>query len=104
MDPATTSLQFYWYEINPDEQAGVRWAQVVGAMHRLQFVHDELTENTTEPEIERILERLVYNAENYLVRVYELRERIVTLVSTLSGASSRKAHQKVAGDLKSAGK
>jgi hypothetical protein len=98
-----TSLQFYWYEIKPDEQLGARWAQVVGAMHRLRFVCDELTQSATEPEIEKALERLAYNAENYLVRVYELRERVVSLIATLSGASSRGAQQ-IAGDLKSAEK
>jgi hypothetical protein len=88
-----TSLQFYWYEIKPDEQLGAGWAQVVGVMHRLRFVCDELTESATEPEIEKALERLAYNAENYLVRVYELRERVVSLIATLSGASSRGAQQ-----------
>jgi hypothetical protein len=94
------SLQFYWYEIKPDEQLGARWAQVIGAMHRLRFVCDELTESATEPEIEKALERLTYNAENYLIRAYELRERVVSLIATLSGASSRGAQQ-IAGDLKS---
>ena|SRR5215813_11826529 len=98
-----TSLQFYWYVIKPDEKLRARWAQVVGAMHRLRFVCDELTESATEPEIEKALERLAYNAENYLVRVYELRERVVSLIATLSGASSR-GSQQIAGDLKSAEK
>jgi hypothetical protein len=84
-------LQFYWYEIKPDEQLGARWAQVVGAIHRLRFVCDELVENSTEPmesELEKVLERLAYNAENYLVRAYELRERVVSLIVMLSGAST----------------
>jgi len=49
------------------------------------------------------LERLACNAENYLIRTYELRERVVSLIATLSGASSRGAQQ-IAGDLKSAEK
>jgi hypothetical protein len=97
------SLQFYWYEIKPDEQLGARWAQVIGATHRLRFVCDELTESATESEIEKALERLVYNTENYLVRAYELRERVVSLIATLSGASSGGAQQ-IARDLKSAEK
>jgi hypothetical protein len=97
------SLQFYWYEIKPDEQLGSRWAQVIGATDRLRFVCDELMQSATEPGIEKALERLVYNAENYLIRAYELRERVVSLIATLSGASIRGAQQ-IAGDLKSADK
>jgi hypothetical protein len=97
------SLQFYWYESKPDEQLGSLWAQVIGATDRLRFVCDELMESVTEPEIEKALERLAYDAENYLIRAYELRERVVSLIATLSGTSSRGAQQ-MAGDLKSADK
>jgi hypothetical protein len=102
-DLMDASPQFYWYEIKPDEQLGARWAQVIGAIHRLRFICDELMESATEPEIEKALERLAYNAENYLIRAYELREQVVSLIATLSGASSR-GTQQIAGDLKSAEK
>jgi hypothetical protein len=97
-----TGLYFYWDGIKPDEKlprwAQVivdkpdeklrRWAQVIVATHRLRFVCDKLTESATEPDIENALEHLAYHAENYLVRVYELRERVVKLLEMLSGASS----------------
>jgi hypothetical protein len=102
-DLMDASPQFYWYEIKPDEQLGARWAQVIGAIHRLRFICDELMESATEPEIEKALERLTYNAENYLIRAYELQEQVVSLIATLSGASSR-GTQQIAGDLKSAEK
>jgi hypothetical protein len=98
-----TRLQFYCYEIKSDEQLDARWAQAVGAMHRLRCVCDELTESATDPKIERTLERLAYNVENYLVRTYELRERIICFVATLSGASSQGA-RRIGRNLKSAEK
>ena len=50
------SLQFYWYEIKPDEHVGSRWTQIIVAIHRLRFVCDELIESVPEsagPELEK---------------------------------------------------
>jgi hypothetical protein len=97
------SLQFYWYEIKPDEQVGSRWAQIIVAVHRLRFVCDELIESIPEsvgPEIEKTLQRLAYNAENYLIRAYELRERVVSLLVVFSGASTKEAKGAIARNLK----
>ena len=95
-------LRFYWSKITPDQQLGARWAQLIGARRRLQFVCDELRESSTEPEIEKALDRLAYNAQNYLIRAYELRERVVSLIAMLSTNESNRKAKQFAGELKKA--
>ena len=84
----TTSLQFYWYEIRPSEELGKRRGQLAGAMHRLGFVCGELASVLDATDINEMLDRLQYHAENYLIRAYELRERAVFLVAGLCGDKS----------------
>jgi hypothetical protein len=78
-------LEFYWYETKPGEEAGTAWGQLAGASHRLHFVCQEIELCPSYAAVERALERLEYHMENYLVRVYELRERAVALVAALDG-------------------
>ena len=89
-------LEFYWYETKPGEEAGTAWGQLAGASHRLHFVCQEMESCPSDTSVERALERLEYHMENYLVRVYELRERAVALVAALDGRAD------VARQLKSA--
>ncbi len=89
-------LEFYWYETNPGEEAGTAWGQLAGASHRLHFVCQEMESCPSDAIIEHGLERLEYHMENYLVRVYELRERAVALATALDGSAE------VARQLKSA--
>lgn len=88
-------LAFYWLE--PDDDRSARgWGELAGATHRLQAVSDEL-ENllTSQPPLEAALQRLSYHVENFLVRTYELRERLILLV----GAAAE--NHDAAGALKS---
>jgi len=78
-------LEFYWYETKPGEEAGTAWGQLAGASRRLHFVCQEIESCPSDPAVERALERIEYHMENYLVRVYELRERAVALVATVDG-------------------
>jgi hypothetical protein len=78
-------LEFYWYETKPGEEAGTAWGQLAGASHRLHFVCEEMEACASDAAIERALERLEYHMENYLVRIYELRERAVALVAAIDG-------------------
>ena len=78
-------LEFYWYETNPSEESGTAWGQLASAAHRLHFVCDEIQSCAADAPFERALERLAYHMENYLVRVYELRERAVGLAATIDG-------------------
>jgi hypothetical protein len=78
-------LEFYWYETKPGEEAGTAWGQLAGASHRLLFVCQEMESSNSDAIIEHALERLEYHMENYLVRVYELRERAVALAAALDG-------------------
>jgi len=89
-------LEFYWYETKPGEEAGTAWGQLAGASHRLHFVCQEMESCPSDATVEHALERLEYHMENYLVRVYELRERAVALAAALDGSAE------VARQLKSA--
>ena len=88
-------LEFYWYETKPGEEAGTAWGQLAGASHRLHFVCEEMEACASDVDIERSLERLEYHMENYLVRVYELRERVVAVAAAIDG------RRQIAGLLKS---
>lgn len=75
----TGRLEFYWYETNPGEETGT------AALARLCFVCEEIEMCVADARVEPTLERLAYHMENYLVRVYELRERAVGLAATIDG-------------------
>jgi hypothetical protein len=91
----SSRLEFYWYETKPGEEAGAAWGQLAGASHRLHFVCEELAACKSEAKIELVLERVEYHMENYLVRVYELRQRAVFLDAAVAGRAE------IAGRLKS---
>ncbi len=78
-------LEFYYYETKPGVEAGTAWGQLAGASHRLHFVCREMESCPSDATVEHALERLEYHMENYLVRIYELRERAVALAATLDG-------------------
>lgn len=80
-----TRLQFYWYETTGAEELRKLWGQLAGAIHRVRFAADELQAvlQVTDPFM--LVRRVAYHAENYLVRVYELRERALTLIATACG-------------------
>jgi hypothetical protein len=84
-------LQFYWYEINPGEDAGHYWGQLAGSMHRLHVIADELDQITEGTDISLALTRLAYHIENYHMRVYELRERLVSLIMSIANCSKSTA-------------
>ena len=78
-------LEFYWYETKPGEEVGTAWGQLAGASHCLHFVCEEIETCASDTTVERAIERIVYHMENYLVRIYELRERAVALAAALDG-------------------
>jgi|SRR4028118_642506 hypothetical protein len=78
------SLQFYWYESHPGEKVSQYWGQLAGSTHRLGFLRDELESVCKQEDIDLALSRLEYHTENYLIRVYELRDRVFSLVSAVT--------------------
>jgi hypothetical protein len=88
-NPLPIGLQFFWYESKPGEEHAQHWAQLCGSMHRLVFVREELEAVNSTRDIDQALERLAYHMENYLVRIYELRERAVKLLAAFSGYKGR---------------
>ena len=88
--PGYPRLEFYWIEPDADQKAESRWGELAGATHRLQAVVDELEALTLSEgvAIERALARLSYHIENFLIRTYELRERLVQLVGGIAGADA----------------
>ncbi len=78
-------LWFYWYERRAGEEHRWYWAQLCGSMHRLMFVSEEFAVIKRMRDTDLALQRLAYHMENYLIRVYELRERVVKLFATFAG-------------------
>jgi len=54
-------------------------------MHRLAFISQEFAAIKRIRDTDLALQRLVYHMENYLIRVYELRERTVNLFAIFAG-------------------
>lgn len=103
-------LQFYWYEWEESkrpEAHALYWGQLCGSMHRLVFVREEFNSLSEIDDIKLVIERLNYHMENYLVRVYELRERAVKLLQSYAkkdvdkSLRSNKNRQSEINDLKS---
>ncbi len=84
-NPLPIGLQFYWYESKPGEEYAQYWAELCGSMHRLAYVREELEAVRGIRDIDQALERLAYHMENYLIRIYELRERSAKLLKVVSG-------------------
>ncbi len=78
-------LHFYWYESSQPEEHAQYWGQLCGSMHRLVFVREELNAVVTISNTDEALYRLEYHMENYLVRIYELRERAAKLLKAYAG-------------------
>lgn len=78
-------LRFYWYEFEQVEEHGKYWGQLCGSMHRLVFVREEFNAISEVSDIDAALQRLSYHMENYLVRIYELRERAAKLMKAYAG-------------------
>jgi hypothetical protein len=73
----TLGLQFVWWETRPGEEAGAWWGQLAGSTHRLRVVADQLETLVSKRNLDLALVELGYHLENYFVRIYELRERVM---------------------------
>lgn len=78
-------LRFYWYEFEQAEEHGKYWGQLCASMHRLVFVREEFNTINEITDINVALQRLSYHMENYLIRIYELRERAAKLIKAYAG-------------------
>lgn len=81
----SSGLEFYWYEIEKEDEPGARWGQLAGGLHRLVDIRDDLGSVTRDRDIERCLHRLVIYVESFFARSYELRERAVALLAGMTG-------------------
>jgi len=81
----STGLWFYWYECKSGEEHQWYWGQLAGSTHRLGFIHEELLRVARVSDIDLALQRLNYQMENYLIRIYELRERAAKLLLAFAG-------------------
>lgn len=88
-----TELIFYWYECKVGEEHRWYWGQLNSSIHRLGFIQNELNAIKRISDIDLALERLAYHMENYLVRIYELRERAVKLLAVFAGCGIDKIGQ-----------
>jgi hypothetical protein len=83
--PTPQCLQFYWYETDPNTKTAEYWGQLVGSTHRLRFITEQLESLHNEQDLNTVLNYLEYHIENYLIRIYELRERLFSLVTAITG-------------------
>lgn len=84
-DATVPRLELYWYEVLPGEKHGALWGQLVGSVHRLYEVLDELESATRLRDLRARLRRVAYAVENYLYRAFELRERSIRLLTLVTG-------------------
>ena len=82
--PIPPSLHFYWYETNASTKTAEYWRQLVGSTHRLMFIAEQLELLHKEQDINTVVDSLQYHVENYLVRIYELRERVFKLITAIT--------------------
>jgi hypothetical protein len=78
-------LELYWYEGVPGEEQARAWGQLVGSVHRLHEVGDELRSATRLRDVRSRLRRIAFAIENYLSRAFELRERSIRLLALVTG-------------------
>jgi hypothetical protein len=79
-DTIPYGLHFFWYESKTGEEYQEAWGQLCGSMHRLVFLREEFAGFKVSADMDYTLDRLSYHMENYLIRIYELRERAARLI------------------------
>jgi hypothetical protein len=100
-----SALQWYWYEIKHDEVVGSAWGQFVAAIHRVLDIDEELADALRQRDVRRRIRRITRIIESYLHRAYELRERAIILLGTVSGdAAAAKASKKPSKRARALGK
>jgi uncharacterized protein YeeX (DUF496 family) len=80
------SLEIVWDEpgtpLGPLDQ---EWGQLIGGIHRLMYLTDELSPVLRMPDLRSAVSKVLYTIENYLHRAYELRERAFELLAAATG-------------------
>lgn len=91
-DVAVPRVDLYWYEVPPGEEEvppakkqGVIWGQLIGSVHRLYEVRDELQSATRLRDVRARLRRVALAVENYLYRAFEVRDRSIQLLAFVTG-------------------
>lgn len=79
------SLQLYCYEIDPTTEIVEYHGELTISINRLMYITEELESLHSQQDITVILNHLEYHIENYLVRIYELRERVFNLLIAITG-------------------
>jgi hypothetical protein len=81
-------LTLYWYELTPGHEHRASWGQLVGSVHRLHEVREELRRATRLRDVRAQLRRLTLTIEAYLYRAFELRERSIRLLVLMTGKAA----------------
>jgi hypothetical protein len=78
-------LATFWYEPPGDdkEQLEICCGEMLGSLNKLTFVRLELEETAEKEDLDTAYEYLDYHFENYLVRLYAMRERLVNALGLL---------------------
>ena len=71
------NLDYYLWQVPEKEAIGQWWGQVAGCLQRIYFINEELQKLSYKKDLQALITTLSFHLENYFYRVYELRERII---------------------------
>ena len=77
-------LQFIWWIPKVGQTPDTWWGQLAGSTHRLITIAEHLDNIQSRRNVDQALNELNYHLENYFVRVYELRERVVGYLTAVT--------------------
>lgn len=82
-------LVFYWYELpaEPDLRSDRHWGELLGAVHALWPIAAEFRAASRTRNLRRALTKLESSMRNYMARAYELRERVLLLLRSMTPVS-----------------
>lgn len=87
-------LDFYWYEVKPEEEANVHSGELAGGISRLASIRDELESLRTKRNVEKALELLQSQFEGYLFCAYTIREHAIALLALRANQPHKKGQIK----------
>lgn len=86
-------LELWWYDAEPAD-AGSWWGQAMGCHWRLVAVAERLGTTARMRDVDRALAAVLDDVENYLLRTYELRDRVLGLLTAITHDRAAVAHLK----------
>lgn len=89
-------LDICWYEPHGDDKKRLNTccSELIGSLYKLTFVLLELEETAEKPDLEAAYDYTDYHIENYLTRLFAMRERLLSAMHLLTGLDACDLKQK----------